>query len=99
MRFARKRGLSSCVLSGLLRASGKHTREALLMKKSWSAQLGKAKRAKEDEFYTRLEDIERELRHYEQHFKGKTVLCNCDDPFESGFCKFFLRNFNYLSLE
>lgn len=39
------------------------------------------------------------MNHYEQHFKGKTVLCNCDDPFESNFCKFFLRNFNYLGLK
>ena len=60
--------------------------------------LHKAKDAKKDEFYTQYEDIQNELNHYEQHFKGKTVLCNCDDPFESNFCKFFLRNFNYLGL-
>ena len=39
-----------------------------------------ANRAKKDEFYTQLSDIENELRHYREHFKGKTVLCNCDDP-------------------
>ena len=69
------------------------------MKKSWSAQLGKAKRAKEDEFYTRLEDIERELRHYEQHFKGKTVLCNCDDPRISNFFHYFSYKFEDLGLK
>ena len=58
-----------------------------------------AKTQKNDEFYTQYEDIQTELNHYEKHFKGKTVLCNCDDPFESNFCKFFLRNFNYLGLK
>ena len=61
--------------------------------------LHRAKDAKKDEFYTQYEDIQNELNHYEKHFKGKTVLCNCDDPFESNFCKFFLRNFNYLGLK
>ncbi len=64
-----------------------------------NSSLGKAKIEKNDEFYTRYEDIQNELNHYEEHFKGKTVLCNCDDPFESNFCKFFLRNFNYLGLK
>lgn len=64
-----------------------------------NSSLCKAKDAKQDEFYTRYEDIQNELNHYEAHFKGKTVLCNCDDPFESNFCKFFLRNFNYLKLK
>lgn len=45
-----------------------------------SNSLGRAKDAKQDEFYTQLADIENELRHYRPHFKGKTVLCNCDDP-------------------
>ena len=61
--------------------------------------LNKAKTAKEDEFYTRLEDIENEMRHYRKHFKGKTVLCNCDDPFESNFFKYFVLNFNRLGLK
>ena len=61
--------------------------------------LNKAKDAKNDEFYTRYEDIQAELNHYEKHFEGKVVLCNCDDPFESNFCKFFLKNFNYLKLK
>jgi len=64
-----------------------------------NSSLGKAKIEKNDEFYTRYEDIQAELNHYEEHFKGKTVLCNCDDPFESNFCKFFLKNFNYLKLK
>ena len=61
--------------------------------------LHKAKEAKNDEFYTQYEEIQLELNHYEDKVKGKTVLCNCDDPFESNFCKFFLRNFNYLGLK
>ena len=61
--------------------------------------LTQAKNAKKDEFYTTYADIQAELNHYEKHFAGKTVLCNCDDPFESNFCKFFLRNFNYLGLK
>ena len=61
--------------------------------------LSKAKDAKKDEFYTAYEDIQVEINHYEDKFKGKIVLCNCDDPFESNFCKFFLRNFNYLGLK
>lgn len=61
--------------------------------------LSKAKDAKKDEFYTSYEDIQAEVNHYEEKFFEKTVLCNCDDPFESNFCKFFLRNFNYLKLK
>ena len=47
--------------------------------------LNKAKEAKKDEFYTQLEDINNELRHYREHFRGKTVLCNCDAPRVSKF--------------
>ena len=54
---------------------------------------------KADEFYTQLSLIESELKHYRTHFKGKTVLCNCDDPFESNFFKFFTMNFNSLGLK
>ena len=61
--------------------------------------LNKANKAKKDEFYTMLADIEVELKHYRKHFKGKTVLCNCDDPFESNFFKYFAMNFNYLGLK
>lgn len=61
--------------------------------------LGKAKTAKKDEFYTQLTDIENELRHYRKHFKDKVVFCNCDDPFESNFFKYFVLNFNRLGLK
>ena len=61
--------------------------------------LNKAKSARKDEFYTQLVDIEKELRHYKKHFAGKTVLCNCDDPFESNFFKYFVLNFNRLGLK
>ncbi len=64
-----------------------------------NAGLGKAKDAKKDEFYTTYEDIQAEMNNYTDKFKDKTVLCNCDDPFESHFCKFFLKNFNYLELK
>lgn len=63
-----------------------------------NALLNKAKKDKFDEFYTRLEDIEAEMRHYKEHFRGKTVFCNCDDPFESNFFKYFAMNFNHLEL-
>lgn len=64
-----------------------------------NSNLGAARRAKNDEFYTQLTDIEKELRHYRKHFEGKTVLCNCDDPFESNFFKFFVLNFTRLGLK
>ena len=58
-----------------------------------------AKAAKKDEFYTQLADIERELVHYKEHFRGKTVLCNCDDPRVSNFFKYFTLKFNDLGLK
>ena len=61
--------------------------------------LSAANKAKKDEFYTQLSDIENELRHYRKHFKGKTVFCNCDDPYESNFFKYFVLNFNKLGLK
>lgn len=61
--------------------------------------LSKARDAKKDEFYTRLEDIGNELKHYRRHFAGKTVLCNCDDPYESNFFKFFAMKFNSWGLK
>lgn len=64
-----------------------------------NTNLQMAKNAKDDEFYTTYETIEKELAHYKHHFENKTVLCNCDDPFESNFCKYFLRNFNVLKLK
>ena len=61
--------------------------------------LAHAKEARDDEFYTQLGTVEDELHHYRKHFKGKTVFCNCDDPFESNFFKYFVLNFNRLGLE
>lgn len=61
--------------------------------------LHKAKVAKNDEFYTRLQDIENELRHYRNHFKGKVVYCNCDDARESNFFKYFSLSFEFLGLK
>ena len=61
--------------------------------------LNKAGVAKKDEFYTQLTDIEKEMRYYREYFKVKTVLCNCDDPFESNFFKYFAMNFNSLGLK
>ena len=58
-----------------------------------------AKTARKDEFYTQLTDIEKEMRYYRKHFKDKTVFCNCDDPFESNFFKYFVLNFNRLGLK
>jgi hypothetical protein len=63
-----------------------------------NTNLAQAKVARDDEFYTQLPDIERKLHHYRQHFWGKVVFCNCDDPFESNFFKYFVLNFNRLGL-
>ena len=69
------------------------------MRKNENDFLKKAKKNKNDEFYTQLIDIERELQHYKEHFKNKVVFCNCDDPFESNFFKYFAMNFNSLGLK
>ena len=61
--------------------------------------LSAAKTAKKDEFYTQMGDIERELQHYWPHFRDKVVLCNCDDPYESNFFKYFALSFNQLGLK
>lgn len=61
--------------------------------------LRKAKKNKNDEFYTQLVDIQRELQHYESHFKDKVVFCNCDDPISSNFYKYFATNFERLGLK
>ena len=63
------------------------------------SNLHKAKKAKNDEFYTMLSDIENELRHYKEHFSGKVVYCNCDDPRWSNFVKYFQINFDELGLK
>ena len=69
------------------------------MAKSLNANLNKAAKAKNDEFYTQLTDIEKELKHYRAQFRGKVVYCNCDDPFESNFFKYFAASFNFLGLK
>jgi hypothetical protein len=61
--------------------------------------LEKAKKNKADEFYTQLPDIEAEMRHYQEQFRGKVIFCNCDDPYESNFFKYFAMNFNFLGLK
>ena len=61
--------------------------------------LNAARLAKKDEFYTQMSDVERELQHYWDHFRGKTILCNCDDPYESNFFKYFVLRFNQLGLK
>ncbi len=61
--------------------------------------LNRAKREKNDEFYTQFEDIEKELIYYKKQFKDKVVYCNCDNPHESNFFKYFIENFNDLGLK
>lgn len=70
-----------------------------IRKAAKNGNLHKAKEAKSDEFYTLLETVEAELMHYRPHFKGKTVLCNCDDPAESNFFRYFALNFSFLGLK
>ena len=64
-----------------------------------ATERGNARKNKQDEFYTQLMDIENELKHYKEHFKNKIVFCNCDDPYESNFFKYFAMNFNHLGLK
>ena len=64
-----------------------------------NTSLQKAYNAKKDEFYTQLLDIEAEMRHYKEHLRDKVILCNCDDPYESNFVKYFAMNFNFLGLK
>ena len=61
--------------------------------------LAQAQNAKKDEFYTQLSDIEKELVHYRDYFRDKIIFCNCDDPYESNFFKYFALNFNALGLK
>lgn len=68
-------------------------------KKVLNKHLGSAKASKQDEFYTQLSDIEKELRNYKHHFKGKAVFCNCDDPRVSNFFHYFSHNFEQLGLK
>ncbi len=64
-----------------------------------NSNLHDSARNKQDEFYTQLSLIESEMKHYKHHFVGKTILCNCDDPYESNFFKYFAMNFNALGLK
>jgi hypothetical protein len=70
-----------------------------MVAKSLNKNLHSARTAKTDEFYTQLVDIEKELKHYKDQFRGKVVYCNCDDPYESNFFKYFASNFNALELK
>lgn len=68
-------------------------------KASWNKNLRRANKAKNDEFYTQLSDIEKELRHYKDYLKDKVIFCNCDDPEESNFFRYFSLNFEYLGIK
>lgn len=68
-------------------------------KEGKNGNLHQSKKEKNDEFYTQLVDIEQELKHYKEHFKDKVVFCNCDDPYESNFFKFFVLNFKRFGLK
>ena len=70
-----------------------------MARKATNRDMHAAKAGKNDEFYTRLPDIERELKHYKKHFKGKVVLSNCDDPWVSNFFVYFSQNFERLGLK
>ncbi len=70
-----------------------------MQKVTLNKNLHSAKHFKNDEYYTQLADIERELKYYKSHFKGKVVYCNCDDPRISNFFHFFSYNFKKLGLK
>jgi len=70
-----------------------------MTKKSSNSNLHRAAKVKNDEFYTQLTDIENEIKYYKDQFMGKVVYCNCDDPFESNFFKYFASNFKALKLK
>src|SRR5690554_5566606 len=70
-----------------------------MAKKSLKENLAKAKKNKNDEFFTQLTDIDKELKHYKHHFKGKVIFCNCDDPRVSNFFHYFSYNFEKLGLK
>jgi len=70
-----------------------------MVRKATNKLLQKAKKAKSDDFYTQLIDIEKELKNYKNHFRGKVVFCNCDDPEYSNFWNYFALNFEFLGLK
>jgi hypothetical protein len=67
--------------------------------KKLNSNLHNAKKQKNDEFYIQLSDVNNEMCHYREHFAGKTIYCNCDDPYESNFFKYFAVNFSFLRLK
>ena len=73
--------------------------EANLIPTKNNSSLQSAKKSKNDEFYTQISDIEKELNYYDGHFKDKIVFCNCDNPEWSNFWKFFTLNFDYLGIK
>jgi hypothetical protein len=75
------------------------TSTSLLQKSKGNRTLSAAKGAKRDEFYTQMGDIANELNHYREQLKGKVIFCNCDDPFESNFFRFFAENFKALGIK
>ena len=85
--------------SANFRSETPKTTPSLNIPTSKNRQLGKARTAKADEFYTQLTDIEHELRHYKQHFKDKVIYLNCDDPRVSNFFHYFTYNFEALQLK
>lgn len=70
-----------------------------MARQSGNSKLQKAKKTKCDEFYTQLQDIERELQYYTHCFQDKVVYCNCDDPYISNFYRFFKNKFKTLGLK
>lgn len=70
----------------------------MVMDTSTNTYLQKAKNTKDDEFYTTYESVDKELQHYWSQLTDKTILCNCDDPFESNFCSYFLDNFQNIGI-
>ena len=70
-----------------------------MSRETLNSPLTQAKKNKKDDFYTQLSDIEKELKHYRKHFKGKVVYCNCDDPRVSNFFHYFSYNFEKLGLK
>ena len=78
---------------------GANSKNIKVKRKDLRKQLQRAKNAKNDDYYTLLSDIEKELKHYKNHFKGKVVFCNCDDPRVSNFFHYFSYNFKQLGLK
>ena len=70
-----------------------------MTRKAKNSNLHKAKKNKKDEFYTQISDIERELMHYRDQFRDKVIYCNCDDPVESEFYRYFHLNFHFFGMK